>query len=167
MTAYLASLGHRRIAYLCGPADNVLEHERIKGYRDGLRGRASPVSPASDLARGLHPGGGVARRVRSRGKLRAADRGVLLQRRDGDRAHAGARCRRRAVPDEMSVAGFDDIEFAALVQPSLTTVRQPRRDIGRTGALVLVDLLQGRSAPPLVRLKTELVVRASTAASRN
>ena len=71
------------------------------------------------------------------------------------------------VPDEMSVAGFDDIELAALVQPSLTTVRQPRRDIGRTGALVLVDLLQGRSAPPLVRLKTELVVRASTAASRN
>jgi len=167
MTAYLASLGHRRIAYLCGPSDNVLEHERIKGYRDGLRDSGLAVSPGLiwpgdyTLEAGFRAGCAlVASSERPSAVFCSNDEMAigLMQ----ALAAGGVK-----VPDEVSVAGFDDIELAALVQPSLTTVRQPRRDIGRTGALVLVDLLQGRSAPPLVRLKTELVVRASTAASRN
>jgi LacI family repressor for deo operon, udp, cdd, tsx, nupC, and nupG len=44
------------------------------------------------------------------------------------------------VPQDISIAGFDDIEFAAMANPSLTTVRQPRRELGRTGAAVLLDL---------------------------
>ena len=46
MTRYLASLGHRRIAYLCGPAENILERERLRGYRDGLREEGPPFAPA-------------------------------------------------------------------------------------------------------------------------
>ena len=67
------------------------------------------------------------------------------------------------VPEDISVAGFDDIDFSAMVQPALTTIAQPRRELGRTGAQVLIDLLEGRPAPTRVRLKTELVIRASTA----
>jgi LacI family repressor for deo operon, udp, cdd, tsx, nupC, and nupG len=68
-----------------------------------------------------------------------------------------------AVPGDISVAGFDDIEFAGMVEPSLTTIRQPRRDLGRTGALVLLDILRGRSVAKRVQLATKLVVRGSTA----
>jgi LacI family repressor for deo operon, udp, cdd, tsx, nupC, and nupG len=49
------------------------------------------------------------------------------------------------VPEDISVAGFDDIEFAAVVEPPLTTVHQPRRELGQTGATVLLDLLAGRA----------------------
>ncbi len=67
------------------------------------------------------------------------------------------------VPQDLSVAGFDDIEFAAMVEPSLTTIHQPRRELGRRAALVLLELLTGRPVETRVRLKTDLVVRASTA----
>jgi LacI family transcriptional regulator, repressor for deo operon, udp, cdd, tsx, nupC, and nupG len=163
MTEYLASLGHRRIAYLCGPSENVLERERIQGYREGLQNAGLPLDPGL-----IWPGdytleaGFRAGRALVAGELRPS--AVFCS---NDEMAIGFMQALAAVgvkvPDDISVAGFDDIELAALVQPSLTTVRQPRREIGRTAALVLVDLLQGRSAPPLVRLQTELVVRSSTA----
>jgi LacI family transcriptional regulator len=73
-----------------------------------------------------------------------------------------ARRRGIAVPEQLSVVGFDDIETAAAVTPALTTVRQPLLEKGRTaGRLIL-----GHDKPPRggkLLLPTELVVRASTA----
>ena len=70
------------------------------------------------------------------------------------------------VPDDISVAGFDDIEFAAVAEPALTTIHQPRRELGQAAATVLIDLLQGRPTPKRIRLDTELVIRDSVV-SRN
>jgi LacI family repressor for deo operon, udp, cdd, tsx, nupC, and nupG len=70
------------------------------------------------------------------------------------------------VPEDISVVGFDDIEFAAVAEPPLTTIHQPRRELGQAGATALIDLLQGRKAPDRIRLKTELVIRSSAAARR-
>jgi LacI family repressor for deo operon, udp, cdd, tsx, nupC, and nupG len=163
MTAYLASLGHRRIAYLCGPPANVLERERFKGYRDGLEAAGLALDPALvwpgdyTLDAGVRAGHEIlALSARPDAVFCSNDEMAvgLMQ------AVAAAGIR---IPDDMSVAGFDDIELAAVVQPSLTTIRQPRREIGRTGALALVDLLNGRPVPERVLLDTELVVRASTA----
>jgi LacI family repressor for deo operon, udp, cdd, tsx, nupC, and nupG len=163
MTQYLASLGHRRIAYVCGPAKNVLERERYRGYRDGLREAEIAFDPSLVL-----PGdytldaGAVAGReilawpARPTAVFSSNDEMAIGLMRTF--ASAGVR-----VPHDMSVAGFDDIEFAAMVEPALTTIHQPRRELGRTGASVLLDVLQGRPVPARVRLKTELVVRASTA----
>ncbi len=47
------------------------------------------------------------------------------------------------VPSEISVAGFDDIEFAEAYNPSLTTIRQARREIGACAAQMLIDLIEG------------------------
>jgi LacI family repressor for deo operon, udp, cdd, tsx, nupC, and nupG len=70
------------------------------------------------------------------------------------------------VPGDISVAGFDDIEFAAVAEPSLTTIRQPRRELGQAAASALIDLLQGRQPPRSIRLDTELVIRNSVAPAR-
>jgi LacI family repressor for deo operon, udp, cdd, tsx, nupC, and nupG len=67
------------------------------------------------------------------------------------------------VPEDISVAGFDDIEFAAVAEPSLTTIHQPRRELGQAAATALIDLLQGRTTPKRIRLETELVIRDSVA----
>jgi LacI family transcriptional regulator len=68
------------------------------------------------------------------------------------------------VPRDLSVVGFDDVEFAALATPSLTTVSQPLKEMGRLAASVLYRQLDGQ---PLdagrVELSTRLVVRDSTA----
>ena len=163
MTTYLASLGHRRIAYVSGPAGNVLERDRLRGYRDGLR--AAGIGFDQRLVRPgdytLEAGAQAGRDLMQR-KMRPSavfcsndEMAIGLI-----RALTSAAIR---VPGDVSVAGFDDIEFAAMAEPSLTTIRQPRRDLGRTGASVLIDLLRGRDAPGRIRLPTELVIRASTA----
>jgi len=163
MTRYLASLGHRRIAYLCGPAENVLEHERFRGYRDGLREAGIAFDPDLvwpgdyTLAAGAAAGREIARCAARPGAVFSSndEMAIGLMR---SLVSAGLR-----VPQDISVAGFDDIDFAAMVEPSLTTIHQPRRELGRKAALVLLDLLNGRPAETRVRLKTDLVVRASTA----
>jgi LacI family repressor for deo operon, udp, cdd, tsx, nupC, and nupG len=163
MTHHLAALGHRRIAYLCGPPHNVLERERFRGYRDALRDLDIAFDPdlvwPGDYT--LEAGAAAGREI-----VQRAARPTAVFSSNDEMAiglirtliSAGIR-----VPHDISVAGFDDIEFAAMVEPALTTIRQPRRELGRTGALVLLDLLHRRPVASRVRLKTELIVRESTA----
>jgi LacI family transcriptional regulator, repressor for deo operon, udp, cdd, tsx, nupC, and nupG len=163
MTEYLAGLGHRRIAYLCGPGENILEQERRRGYRDGLAAIGAAFDPSLVLPGDytLEAGAAAGRAILAR-----TDRPTAVFCSNDEMAiglmrtliSGGLR-----VPHDISVAGFDDIEFAAMVEPPLTTIHQPRRELGRTGARVLVDLLHGRPAPARLLLPTELVVRHSTA----
>ena len=67
------------------------------------------------------------------------------------------------VPGALSVTGFDDIMFAALARPALTTVRQPRREMGRKAAELLLEILNSPPAEKTVVICGELIVRASTA----
>ena len=71
-----------------------------------------------------------------------------------------------AVPRDVSVAGFDDIEFAEAYNPPITTVRQARREIGEQAAMLLLKLIDGELAVKReIRLAAELVIRKSTAAA--
>jgi LacI family transcriptional regulator len=70
------------------------------------------------------------------------------------------------VPQQLSVVGFDDLPFATMVTPNLTTIRQPLRAIGACAAALLIDRIKGLSTPDDERphlLSPELIVRASTA----
>lgn len=69
-----------------------------------------------------------------------------------------------SVPGDISVVGFDDIISAAYQKPSLTTVRQPLRDMGNEGAKALLELIAnpGRELPPKIVMQPELIVREST-----
>ncbi len=163
MTDYLAGLGHRMIGYVCGPPENVLEKERFRGYREGLEKAGLPLDPdfvwPGDYK--LETGVQIARQIAAGKKRPTAvfcsndEMAMGLIR---GLASAGIR-----VPEDISVAGFDDIEFAEMARPALTTIRQPRRELGRSGASVLLDLLNGRSPSPRIRLETELIERDSTA----
>jgi LacI family transcriptional regulator, repressor for deo operon, udp, cdd, tsx, nupC, and nupG len=166
MTRHLASLGHQSIAYVSGPAENVLERERFRGYQNGLRASGLAFDPdlvvAGDytLESGVRAGEDLLRRTkRPTAVFCTSDEmaiGIVRT-----LSSAGVR-----VPEDISVAGFDDIEFAAAAQPALTTIHQPRRELGQTAATVLIDLLQGRSAAKRIRWKTELITRDSVAAPR-
>jgi DNA-binding LacI/PurR family transcriptional regulator len=66
------------------------------------------------------------------------------------------------IPQDVSVAGFDDIDFAAYCDPPLTTVRVPAREMGEAAVSMLVDMIEGRCKDPQrVTLPTEVVIRES------
>jgi LacI family repressor for deo operon, udp, cdd, tsx, nupC, and nupG len=164
MTQHLASLGHRRIAYVSGPASNSLERDRFQGFKDGLETAGLAFDPALVLPgdytieAGVRAGHDlVARSTRPTAVFCTSDEMAIGLMRT--LFSAGLR-----VPEDISVAGFDDIEFAAVAEPPLTTMHQPRRELGQAAASVLIDLLQGRPSPKLIRLETELVIRSSVAA---
>ncbi|WP_246504825.1 LacI family DNA-binding transcriptional regulator [Microvirga antarctica] len=163
MTRYLASLGHRRIAYVSGPAGNVLERERMRGYRDGLEAEQIAFDAGLVIGGDYTVESGVAagrdllaREARPTAVFCTSDEMAIGLMRT---VHShGLR-----VPRDMSVAGFDDIEFAAVAEPALTTIHQPRRQLGQAAATALVSLLSGRTTPRSIRLETSLVIRESTA----
>jgi LacI family repressor for deo operon, udp, cdd, tsx, nupC, and nupG len=77
-----------------------------------------------------------------------------------------AKRRGRRIPDDLSVIGFDDIQFAGYTDPPLTTVAQPMREIGEGTVRLLLEILDGNeTAPVSITLPHTLIVRGSTGAS--
>lgn len=161
MVAALVALGHRRVAFLAGPANLFVARDRLAGYRRGLVeagleiddrlvvhssfDREGGAAAVDALLAGGAPFTAIAcaNDLLALGALaRLADRGI-------------------AVPDDVSVAGFDDISIAALTAPALTTVRLPLRELGRRGFAAAERLMAGLPAEPEI-LPTEVVLRAST-----
>ena len=80
-----------------------------------------------------------------------------------ERARRKAAERGLAVPADLSIVGFDDLDLSRVVVPRLTTVRQPLEEMARMGVELLLRLIDGREIDTLhIELATELVVRAST-----
>lgn len=160
--AHLIALGHRRIAHVEGPQSNILTAQRVTGYRRALA--EAGVSPASGLE---FPGDfGLASGRAAFDRFKAlADRPTALFFANDEMAMgflstayaAGVR-----VPRDVSIVGFDDIHFAQSCIPALTTIRQPRAEMGATAMRLLLQIIAGE-APASVRLPHELVLRDSTA----
>lgn len=159
VVAHLIALGHRRIGHLAGTR------------RDGVERRDAFV--AELRAAGIEPGPLVESDFSEDGGAAAApallaDNSVTAVFCGNDRMAVGllhaAALRGIAVPEDLSVVGFDDLTWARYLTPALTTVRQPGRELGRTAArLVLAPTTA--AATPILRTP-ELIVRASTAPPR-
>ncbi len=162
ITKYLTDLGHRRIGFIGGRSDLQSAIRRLQGYKDGLRQAGLPIAPElieeGDYTRQT----GFACTQKLLGLpnpptaiFAANDQsaiGVLDAARD-----AGLR-----VPEDLSVAGFDNIPEAASSKPALTTVDQFMRDMGYEAIEILVKLIQGEPLEHNVhKVQTELVIRDS------
>ncbi len=163
--AYLVALGHRRLAYVAGPKDNVLERERRAGFLQGLRAAGIDRRQAS-----IYPGDFTfaAGETAAQTFLSSPGRPTGVFAANDEMAIGFLKSVRAAgvsVPRDVSVVGFDGIAFADYVEPTLTTFRQPRRELGRQGAALLVEALSGAATAtdaPHIRLPVPLVVRDST-----
>ena len=160
---HLQALGHSRIAHIAGPDGNVLTEDRVRGYQDAMR--ASLGSTASRVAQGdfsIESGRWAARALMHGGcpptAIFAANDEMAMG------AIVELKALGLAVPADVSVVGFDDIEFAAAYDPPITTLRQPRFEMGRMAMSLLGDRLRGAAwAAEHVVLPVELVTRGSTA----
>jgi LacI family transcriptional regulator len=167
VTRHLLDLGHREFAMIAGiAAGNERARERVEGVREALAQRGL----------GLGPG----RLVEKAYALSAGREGMreLLQQKPRPTAvicgndviaiGALAECHALglAVPGDISLTGFDDMEIAAVVPPGLTTVHFPTAELGAHAARHLIARLAGESLEARVELPVELVVRGSTAPPR-
>ena len=162
-TRHLLELGHRRIAYV-GVEYNwvqLVSRRRWDGFVEEMSEAGLPPNPGGDRI------GPAAEQV-----ARALDdhRATGLVCFSDDRAVEvirEIRARGLAVPRDVSVVGFDDMNYASLLTPPLTTVRLPWRDIGRTAGRMLLERVEALDAGPRREvLKEELVARGSTAPPR-
>ena len=164
---HLLDLGHRRIGHISGLKRYSVTADRIAGYRSALTGAGIAYDPALVEAGDFLITGGEA----ATQKLMALpDRPTALFC-GNDESALGALRQLRAlglrVPEDVSVAGFDDIVNASFAEPPLTTLRQPRHAIGYTAMTVLLDMLAGiADIKQSQTLPVDLIVRASTAPPR-
>ncbi len=73
------------------------------------------------------------------------------------------------IPRDLSIVGFADLDFAATLDPPLTTIRQKPIEIGRLAAKLIMDRIDGElegAEPPRIKVKADLIVRGSTAPPR-
>ena len=167
---HLLELGHRDIAILAidGPRDTRNEEgsvvgRRLRGYRTTLAAAGIDVAP-DEVAVGpatIRGGRDAFTRLWSAGRRPTA---VLAM---SDAMAIGAIAAIHdlglAIPGQISVVGFDDVELAVSTNPPLTTVHQPVRGKGETAVRLLLAVIQGRDASPgHRRLDTRLIVRSST-----
>ena len=162
MIAALVDLGHRRIAFLAGPASLFVARDRLEGYRRGLLTAGLEADDALVVHTSFDRAGGAL----GVDTLLAGDSEFTAIACANDLLALGALERLAAlgidVPGQVSVAGFDDIAIASLTAPALSTVRLPLRELGRLGYLHADRALAGEPCPPEM-LPTELVLRGSTA----
>jgi DNA-binding LacI/PurR family transcriptional regulator len=164
MVDYLYSLGHRRLAFIDGGWLGDIR-ERLVAYKDQVKLHAIDQfaqivqAPNNDAAGGyealkeilgLNPRPTAvfaADDVMAFGALKAAiDSGVR-------------------VPKDLSIVGFDDIEFTQYMSPSLTTIRQPVEEMSRQALSLIIDLIEKKNITPektTTRIPPELIIRQSS-----
>ena len=163
---WLAEHGHRDIAVVAGPPALTTIEDRLSGLRSGLGAHGARL--VGDLIRHVD----FTRDGGYRATCELLDTGrpftAIFALNDAMAIGALIACRDRAVavPDEISVVGFDDIPFAADVTPSLTTVRIPMERMG-VDAVRLALAQRGDDQPRVVSTTSELVLRDSTGPARH
>ncbi len=164
LTRYLLELGHERIVYFGGHAYVTSSEDRYIGYRQAMTeaGRKPPAAVFCGTAREPDKvSEALTRLMAARNHPTALicyndDLAVEVMHRLLDMG--------LAVPDDVSVSGFDDIDMAAMLRVPLTTVAQPTYLIGRKAAELLLRRINGDTEgfPQQVLLETNIMVRAST-----
>jgi LacI family transcriptional regulator len=161
---FLLDLGHREFAMISGVTAN---NERAKERRDGVReaiaarGARLPLSRIVEKPFTLSAGREGLREVMTGQQLPTA----VICGNDVLAIGAVAECGVLgiAVPQQVSITGFDDMEIASLMTPGLTTMHFPTTELGTYAAQHLLSRLAGKDVKPLRELPVELIVRGTTA----
>ncbi len=163
LTEHLLDLGHRLFAMIGGPSQvSDRASGRVKGVRQALAARGLDL-PAERTVEGPYrvQQGRQALRTLTSGKARPT--AIVC---GNDVLAFGALLEAQAlglrVPQDLSIAGFDDLDWASQVPPGLTTMALPAREIGQLAADHLVDGIAGQTVPHATEVEVRLILRGST-----
>ena len=163
-TRHLLRMGHRQLAVITGPLHLTNAVERLQGFKRALAEAKVHIEPEYIQEAGFNRQSGYQASTRLLGMLPRPTAifacndlmalGVLLAAREMD-----LHC-----PEELSIVGFDDLDFAEFTAPALTTVHQPGYQLGTTAARLLLDRIGGlKGSPKKIVLPSELKIRHSVA----
>lgn len=160
---HLAYLGHTRIGIVNGYQRASVSLERFEAYSSALSDLGIPFDSAL-VADGEFTADGGKRAFLSMIE-KASDVTAVFAASDlmALGVLVGVKERGLSVPNDLSVVGFDNIEMAAICSPPLTTLDQPRYELGQTAARTLIAACNGETPPSRVLMKASLIVRGSTA----
>ncbi|GAA0921466.1 LacI family DNA-binding transcriptional regulator [Streptomyces thermoalcalitolerans] len=165
LTGHLIALGHRRLGCIAGPRERTTTRHRLEGHREALAAAGLEDDPHLtvhghyDRRSGYEATVELLRRAPDLTAIVAANDTVALG------ACAALRESGLRIPEDVSVAGFDDLPFGIDAVPPLTTVRLPLAEAGARAGRIAT----GREEPPpggITTLRGELMVRGSTAVPR-
>ncbi|MGQ9630173.1 MAG: LacI family DNA-binding transcriptional regulator [bacterium] len=163
ITEYLIGLGHRRIAFIMGRPDIKDSKDRLAGYKKALEEHGLKFDPALVRKGDFTYDSGV----RATREILKGDPPPTAIFASNDEMAIGAmreiEKRGLRVPEDIAVVGYDDVPEARLMSPTLTTVAQPMKDMGRVAAEKLLGLIEGRESKPVhIILETQIKVRESS-----
>jgi DNA-binding LacI/PurR family transcriptional regulator len=162
MVDHLLSLGHETVHHVAGPLNWISSQRRLAGWENALQRAGAPVP--EPLA-----GDWTAESGYEAGRKFAQDPSVTAIFTANDEMALGVVYALteagRQVPDDVSVAGFDDAPGSDFFRPPLTTVRVDDAEYGREAVAQLMLQINGDAAAPATILPHQLIIRASTASS--
>jgi LacI family transcriptional regulator, gluconate utilization system Gnt-I transcriptional repressor len=161
---HLFEAGHRNVGHITAPLDSR-GRKRAAGYLRAVEEfGAAPTIASADRASSVALGGGLLVEMM---KTAAATTAVFC---GNDNLALGAlfECHRRRirVPDDISIIGFNDLEYSASAYPSLSTVATPRYEMAKRAAEIILEIIRGSGLRPRMRqidLGFQVVKRESTA----
>lgn len=163
LTEHLLDLGHQFIGMIAGPRrGNDRARDRVEGVRDALRARGFDMPEERIVERryGVLEGRQGWRVLMDRTPSLTA---IVC---GNDVLAFGAMIEAQAlgvrVPQDISIAGFDDLEWASQLPPGLTTMALPAREVGQMAADYLIDSLTGVAVPHAIEVEVKLILRGST-----
>lgn len=159
---YLVSLGHQKIGYVGGMKHLSVMHEREQGYLTALKKNNLPILP-DYLRQGNNRQDGGHDAVYELLSLEQPPTAILIA--NNLMTLGGLQAIHESgleIPDQVSLVGFDDMDWAASLRPALTCVAQPAYEMGETAAALLLERIHSpEQASKTVVLNAHLVIRAS------
>lgn len=166
---HLVGLGHSRVAYLGVSRDKSTLHHRRDALHRQLQARGAAITVPDELVERMTTSSALERALAVLPSW--IERGVTAVVCGDDLLAYGvldASARLGvSVPQQLSVAGFNNLPFSSMVSPSLTSVDLSARELGASAARALTEMLVGADAPAPTTLRTHIVARESTARARS
>jgi LacI family transcriptional regulator len=164
-TRHLLDLGHTRIACIAGPSSITPSSERIIGYRKALEQVGLPYNEDLVMRGDYHAQSGL-EITHSILMMNPRPTAIFalndLMALGALRAAAEAGC---SVPKDLAVIGYDDLELSRFTNPPLSTIAQPKKEVGVQAVNLLIERITQKNRPPTrLVLPPELIVRRSTQA---
>lgn len=163
MTCQLIALGHTRIGFICGHPDHRAMAHRYEGYKAALIENKVPLDP-DWVAQGLNSF--ASGEIQAHKLLQLRPRPTAIFAANDDMAAAVMMVAHQSglkIPQELSVAGFDDTPVAHQIWPALSTVRQPVQQMAKKATELLLKLVTGKEVQlPASMLSSSLILRNST-----
>lgn len=162
MTEYLISKGYRNIAYLAGPKNLAITQNRFRGFVDAMSAEKIDINDKAVLYGDFCIESGMERCAQLLSQYKPDAIYCIC-----DNVAFGVikylKENQYKIPEDIAVAGFTDEPVAALIDPPLTTVHQPIKEIGSKAAeLLFKQFKYSNTKPELILLPTELIIRKST-----